>query len=88
MATSVIIPPSFHYSIVLPVCQDIETAEKFRQHYMYLQWCIRFLFNELRFKDGVLHSPERYHFFQGELIEIERYIQELDELIASFPVKS
>jgi hypothetical protein len=84
MASSVIIPPSFHYSVVLPACYDAPTTERFYQHYMYLQWCIRFLFNELRFKDGVLHSPERYRFFQGELMEIERYMQELDEKLASF----
>lgn len=65
MATSVIIPPSFHYSIVIPACQDIKTTERFREHYMYLQWFIRFLFSELRFKDGVLHSPSAITFIRA-----------------------
>lgn len=88
MASSIIIPPSFHYSVVLPACQDYEITERFIQHYMFLQWTIRFFFNELRFKDGVLHSPERYKFYQAELMEIERYMQELDERLASFPPRS
>lgn len=87
MATSIIFTPSFHYSIVLPACIDAPTTERFIEHYMYLQWSIRFFFNELRFKDGVLHSPERYRFFQGELMEIERYMQELEERLASFQPK-
>lgn len=86
MATSSILPPSFHYGIVLPAIKDQDQAAQFLLAYSELMWAVRFLFNELRFKDGSLHSPQFYRHFQDQLIELERYIQDLEELIETLPL--
>lgn len=80
MPVSVIIPPSFHYTVVLPSITDLATLNRIRMHYLYAFWFVQFLFNELRYKDGSIHSPKDYHFYKGELMELKVYLSDLADL--------
>lgn len=79
---SVIIPPSLHYVHILPANLSKEDYKKILRAYEFINWGLRDIWNELRFKDGFLHSPQHYSFYQKEIMVIEHYIADLQSKIA------
>ena len=78
---SVIVPPSLHYVHIVPAYLTREECETILHAYEFINWGLRDIWNELRFKDGFLHSPQHYLFYQKEIMEIERYIEEIEAKI-------
>ncbi len=81
---SMIIPPSVHYTQILPSIKNKKDLDKFYAIYTLLLTAIIQLHWMYQYKNNGFRDPKFYSEIQQELQQMERYVNELEELYKEY----
>lgn len=85
---NVLIPLNAHYGSILTQCTNLNRAFMYRRALRSTRFALLDLLNMFRYnKNDNFFYPDFYKSIQRQLLDIEKYIKEVDELIISLKSK-
>lgn len=85
---NVLINLNTHYGSIIVQCNTLERAYMYKKALLSVRFALLDLLNMFRYnKNNNFHNPRFYRSIQKQLLDIEIYLKEVDELIMQLKSK-